>query len=188
MAGILSVQQIQGLATAADPTTVEISSGHTFKPSSNQIAQEKFYTYSTRVAHSSNTLVQLFPDQTFVKKYDGSTSNLFVQAQIPMDGGWSYANAPYVEVDGGSPIYGYGLMVDTANSGTNSGSFNKCVQFMAPLTSVSAGSHTISLHIKDYNQTYYGTGETTVTNPTNSDDARYPATNYSIMTVKEIMI
>jgi len=29
MAGILSVQQIQGLATAADPTTVEISSGHT---------------------------------------------------------------------------------------------------------------------------------------------------------------
>ena len=29
MAGILSVQQIQGLATAADPTTVQISSGHT---------------------------------------------------------------------------------------------------------------------------------------------------------------
>ena len=29
MAGTLSVQQIQGLATATDPTTVEISSGHT---------------------------------------------------------------------------------------------------------------------------------------------------------------
>ena len=29
MAGTLSVQQIQGLATAADPTTVQISSGHT---------------------------------------------------------------------------------------------------------------------------------------------------------------
>lgn len=188
MAGTLSVQQIQGLASAADPTTVAISSGHTFKPSSNQIAQEKFYTYSTRVAHSTNTLVELFPDQTFIKKYDGSTSNLFLQAQIPMDGGWSYANAPYVEIDGGSPIYGYGLMVDTATSGTNSGSLNKCVQFMAPLTSVSAGSHTISLHLRDYNNNYYNVGEVVVTNPTNSDDGRYPPTNYSIMTVKEIMI
>jgi len=31
MAGILSVQKIQGLASAADPTTVEISDGHVLK-------------------------------------------------------------------------------------------------------------------------------------------------------------
>ena len=41
MAGILSVQKIQGLATAADPTTVEISSGHDFIPGSSGVIQSQ---------------------------------------------------------------------------------------------------------------------------------------------------
>ena len=38
MAGTLSVQQIQGLATAADPTTVTISSGHKLTGAAGSIA------------------------------------------------------------------------------------------------------------------------------------------------------
>ena len=44
MAGTLSVQQIQGLATAADPTTVEISSGHTLIAEGHVVA-----AYTTQV-------------------------------------------------------------------------------------------------------------------------------------------
>lgn len=188
MAGTLSVQTIQGLATAADPTTVSIASGHTLKPSSDQIAQEKYYTYGTRTTFSSSTLVELFPSQTFVKKYDASTSYLFLQAQCLLRSGWSYASAPYINIDSGTLIFGYASHIDTANAGTNATYFNKAVQILAPLTGISAGSHTFALYLRDYDQTYYNGSTTVIVNPTNSDDVRYPPTNYSVMTIKEIMI
>ena len=54
MAGTLSVQQIQGLATAVDPTTVEISSGHTlYAP--GHIIQVKSVSGSTSAEVSSST-------------------------------------------------------------------------------------------------------------------------------------
>jgi hypothetical protein len=52
MAGTLSVQKIQGLATAADPTTVEISSGHTLVAAGHVVAA---YTGQTRVGQEHIT-------------------------------------------------------------------------------------------------------------------------------------
>ena len=58
MAGILSVQQIQGLATATDPTTVEISSGHTLIAPGHviQVATGQDATSGTGLTTSTTTL------------------------------------------------------------------------------------------------------------------------------------
>jgi len=53
MAGILSVQQIQGLATAANPTTVEISSGHVLKQPG--LAVQTLYSYLQGQVTTTNT-------------------------------------------------------------------------------------------------------------------------------------
>ena len=52
MAGILSVQKIQGLATATDPTTVQISSGHVLKQPG--LAVQTLYSYFSGQVTTSN--------------------------------------------------------------------------------------------------------------------------------------
>ena len=167
--------------------TIDFSDA-TFIPASGQVVQEQIYTNSTRVTYSSGTWMTAFPTQTFTKKYSASTTKLILKAQVPMRGGWSFANAPSINVDG-TEIYGYGQMTDTATSGTNSGSFNKCITFLAPLTGLASGSRSITLKIKDFNSSGYNTGgQTAVFNPTNSDDGRFPSANYSTMVIKEVMV
>lgn len=61
MAGTLSVQQIQGLATAADPTTVEISDGHTlYAP--GHVIQVKSVVGSTAASTTSTSTYPDVPD------------------------------------------------------------------------------------------------------------------------------
>ena len=58
MAGTLSVQQIQGLATAADPTTVTIASGHVLHAPGHviQVATGQDTTSGTGLTTSTTTL------------------------------------------------------------------------------------------------------------------------------------
>lgn len=83
MAGTLSVQQIQGLATAADPTTVEISSGHTLYAPGHviQIAEDVL-TDDTSTTSSSSMVdtglsITITPKKStskFYIRFDGSST------------------------------------------------------------------------------------------------------------------
>mgnify|MGYP005989831973 CR=1 FL=1 len=191
MAGTLQVENLIGPTSGANANKIIIPSGQTldassgFIPASGQVVQEQIYTNSTRTYYSANTWVTAFPTQTFTKKYDASTTKLILKAQVPVRGSWSHANAPSINVDG-TEIYGYGLMTDTAPSGTNSEKFNKCITFLAPLTGLASGSRNITLKLKDYSSSGYNSA--VVINPTNTDDGRYPSTNYSTMVIKEVML
>jgi hypothetical protein len=92
MAGILSVQQIQGLATAADPTTVEISSGHTLYAPGHVIQVEQarttaLFTHnagsSTWSSNITNLEVTLTPKSTsskiliFANVFAGTNNNSY---------------------------------------------------------------------------------------------------------------
>ena len=191
MASELIVQTIQGPSSGANANKVLIPSGHTldvsggtFKPSSGQIVQEHTFVNSNRNSYSGVN-VPLFPSTDFTKKYDASTSRLNLQAQIPVRGQWSFANAPYIAINNSTVLRGYGVHIDTANDGTNSGSFNKAVTFLAPISSLAAGTHSFTLHLYNYNDGIYGA---VTINPTNVDDGRYPPTNYSVMVIKEVML
>ena len=65
MAGTLSVQKIQGLASSATPTTVEIASGHKLTGASGAMAisggvvQVLYTTYGTMVNSTATTYVDL---------------------------------------------------------------------------------------------------------------------------------
>jgi len=54
MAGTLSVQKIQGLATSATPTTVEIASGHTLH-APGHVVQVVQSTYATETSSTSSS-------------------------------------------------------------------------------------------------------------------------------------
>ena len=57
MAGTLSVQKIQGLATSATPTTVEIASGHKISGAAGSIvAPEQLIGYKTQQASNSTQI------------------------------------------------------------------------------------------------------------------------------------
>ena len=77
MAGILSVQQIQGLATAADPTTVEISSGHTLYAPGHVIQIVQGST-STHTNTSSSTYVDTGLSATITPKSASSLIYVFM--------------------------------------------------------------------------------------------------------------
>lgn len=77
MAGILSVQQIQGLATAADSTTVEISSGHTlYAP--GHVIQVKSVTGSTNASTSSSSSYSDVPDSISITPTSTSSKILIL--------------------------------------------------------------------------------------------------------------
>tara|TARA_Y100001954_G_scaffold235625_1_gene293830 strand:+ start:1229 stop:1774 length:546 start_codon:yes stop_codon:yes gene_type:complete len=76
MAGTLSVQKIQGLATSATPTVVEIASGHTLHQSGTvlqTVSTSNETTYST----TSGTFVQLGETLSITPKF--ATSKIYVQ-------------------------------------------------------------------------------------------------------------
>ena len=76
MAGTLSVQKIQGLATSATPTVVEIASGHTLHQAGavlQTVSTSNETTYST----TSSTFVQLGETLSITPKF--ATSKIYVQ-------------------------------------------------------------------------------------------------------------
>ena len=76
MAGTLSVQKIQGLATSATPTVVEIASGHTLHQAGTvlqTVSTSNETTYST----TSSTFVQLGETLSITPKF--ATSKIYVQ-------------------------------------------------------------------------------------------------------------
>ena len=79
MAGTLSVQQIQGLATAADPTTVEISSGHVLK-APGHVIQVVQSTLGGRDTITSTSLTNTSLNATITPKF--STSKILVKASF----------------------------------------------------------------------------------------------------------
>ena len=192
MAGTLTVQNLQGPSSGANANKIIVPSGQTIDasagtlvPASGQIVQEQVYTNGVRATHSSSVWVILFPSQTFTKKYDASTTKLVLQAQVMVRGSWSYANAPSINVDG-TEYYGYGVMTDTAINGDSSVAANKATQFIAPITGLASGSRSISLKLRNYNNSAYQ--QFVTVNPTSTDDPRYPPTNYGTMIVKEVML
>ena len=76
MAGTLSVQKIQGLASSATPTVVEIASGHTLHQAGTvlqTVSTSNETTYST----TSSTFVQLGETLSITPKF--ATSKIYVQ-------------------------------------------------------------------------------------------------------------
>lgn len=83
MAGTLSVQKIQGLATAADPTTVEITSGHVLKAPGHVLqAVGNSFTGQTAVTATTDGGVKLTnSDTTITPKASNSKFAVWVQLQ-----------------------------------------------------------------------------------------------------------
>jgi hypothetical protein len=75
MAGTLSVQKIQGLATSATPTVVEVSSGHTLVQP-GMILQVVNATKDVQVSTTSNTFVDTGIAATITPKF--ATSKILV--------------------------------------------------------------------------------------------------------------
>ena len=82
MAGTLSVQQIQGLASAADPTTVTISTGHKLTGAAGsivtpgQVIQLVHTSYSTQVNMTNSTWADTGLQLSITPKF--STSKIYV--------------------------------------------------------------------------------------------------------------
>ena len=97
MAGTLSVQKIQGLATSANPTTVEMASGHVFKqPGMILQCVSMHLTTRTTMNHGSNSTVD-FHNVDVTPKAAGST--FLLQGTYPVstsdDEGGGIVNAYY---------------------------------------------------------------------------------------------
>ena len=75
MAGTLSVQKIQGLASSATPTVVEVSSGHTLVQP-GMVLQVVNGSYDTTVSATSSTLVDTGLSASITPKF--ATSKILV--------------------------------------------------------------------------------------------------------------
>ena len=71
MAGTLSVQKIQGLASSATPTTVEIASGHTLAQAGSIINFAKVET-NTAVVFANNSTYGTFLSLNYTPKFANS--------------------------------------------------------------------------------------------------------------------
>jgi len=110
MAGTLSVQKIQGLASSATPTTVEIASGHKITGAAGSIIQPgmTLQTKSFTTSGSATTTSNSFVDSGFfAAQFDNTlqaNSQVFVivHANIgqPYDGSWAALN--YITIFDGS--------------------------------------------------------------------------------------
>ena len=82
MAGTLSVQKIQGLATSATPTTVEIASGHQITGAAGsiivpgQVLQLVHANFTTQVDTSGTSFTEIGLNATITPKK--STSRIFI--------------------------------------------------------------------------------------------------------------
>ena len=87
MAGTLSVQKIQGLATSATPTTVEISSGHKLTGAAGSIVApgqteqivKAEYTYSDKIDVNSTSYIDAV-SINFTPKFNNSIIRIDVQS------------------------------------------------------------------------------------------------------------
>ena len=102
MAGTLSVQKIQGLASSATPTTVEIASGHKLSGAAGSIVapghviqvQYLQYTGTFSQAFSANTSTAVGSSTLIVNITPSSASSIIkLDAHIMHE--WSNINAPH---------------------------------------------------------------------------------------------
>ena len=113
MAGTLSVQKIQGLATAADPTTVEISSGHTlYAPGHIIQVVQKYVNTPQSVSTASYTSVV---SQAITPK--SASSKIRVQISCSMVGNSTAGNATFFQLYRGSTIIGFAYGTSYSTSG-----------------------------------------------------------------------
>ena len=128
MAGILSVQQIQGLATAADPTTVQISSGHTlYAP--GHVIQVVQGVYTTNGSITSSTLTDTGISQAITPKSSSSKVLVLINATLGVSG--TNGGEIYTQIVRGSTairIYERAMMIYGNDSATYhlGGSFSFC--------------------------------------------------------------
>ena len=92
MAGTLSVQKIQGLATSANPTTVEIASGHVLQAPGHVL----------QVLQSTTTDVTTISNATFVEILSQAITPSSSSSKILVEGS--------VNVGGANNAYGWGSL------------------------------------------------------------------------------
>ena len=110
MAGTLSVQKIQGLATSATPTVVEVSSGHTLAQAGSIINFAKTET---------NTAVVFANNSTFTTFLSLNYTPIFANSIIVID----VSSASVSKTTGGAGWIGARIDIDDVDSGTIGGAF-----------------------------------------------------------------
>ena len=159
-------------------------SGATFP--AGHIVKTQGYTNSTRLVVGTTTDETLWSGISYTKLYNNT--NLVLTGHIQQRGGWFFAlRYRFIFTNSGNSSTtnydGFVGHTDTAQGGTNSGSFARAEPINLYITDQVSGVIDMELHYQNENGVPAQPGQI---NPNSSDDARWPQTK-STLIIYEIM-
>ena len=162
MAGTLSVQKIQGLATSATPTTVEITSGHKLTGASGsimipgQVVQTVYSSSAARDSTTSTTFVNSSLAATITPTSSSSKILVIVNAGMYTNTGDRHAVADIFRGDVSGTSLGAGTYgIGSSYAGGGPSKAYVCCSILDSPSTTSATTYTVGLRRNGADGTVY---------------------------------